>query len=253
MEKEKNRCCDNSCNAYYYCKKWHKNMICKKCNKCGKVYCIECCPPGSCTCPEGSCTCPPGSCTCPEGSCTCPPGSCTCPEGSCTCPEGSCARTKELVENPSFELACPDSGPGNPCNVFAYWIGTNIETSDEALTGNAAAFLGSREPDDASLEQTVCGITPNCYYDFSFSVNAQKLNNANGVFRAKVFWQPSGIAAINNAVNPIMIDKRFSGNNYVFIRRETNLAPTGTNCARIVFTKTGTGKVLIDDVSFTSL
>ncbi|WP_152523981.1 hypothetical protein [Sporomusa ovata] len=113
-------------------------------------------------------------------------------------------------------------------------------------------MLGDATNAVATLEQTICGITPGCPYKFSFSVNAQNLSG-NAQFLAEVFWQPSNSPAIDPSVNPIVIDQRFSGNNYVFIKRITSIAPAGTTCARIVFTKHGnrnTGTVLVDDVSF---
>ena len=190
------------------------------------------------------CNCPTGSCVCPAGSCVCPAGSCTCPEGSCTCPEGTCPQTSELIQNPSFEIPC---APPPPCAVFSFWSGTNIASSSNALTGIAAAEIGASNPNPATLEQTVCGIHPNCPYEFSFSVNTQNQSN-NAQFTAQVFWQ-DGFAPVE-AFTPIVRNGSTSGNNYVFIKRITSLAPAGTTCARIVFTKIGTGSVLVDDVSF---
>lgn len=183
-------------------------------------------------------------CTCPIGSCTCPVGSCTCPAGSCACPAGTCPQTIELVQNPSFEVPCV---PPPPCNVFEAWTGTNIVSSNEALTGTVAAELGDRNGEAATLEQTICGMNPGCPYEFSFSVNTQNQSNT-AQFTAQVFWQ-DGFAPVE-AFDPIVMNGSSSGNTYVFIRRITNLAPAGTTCARILFTKTGTGSVLVDDVSF---
>ncbi|MDU2064483.1 MAG: hypothetical protein E6713_06525 [Sporomusaceae bacterium] len=119
----------------------------------------------------------------------------------------------------------------------------------DALTGAVAAQLGAAQPTDSTLEQTICGISPGCPYEFTFSVNTQNQSNT-AQFTAQVIWEPSGTPAINPAVNPIVINGSSSGNSYVFIKRITNVSPAGTTCARILFTKTGTGNVLIDDVSF---
>lgn len=216
-----------------------KEMYCKNnpglCNPCT-------CPPGSCTCPAGSCTCPPGSCTCPIGSCTCPPG-------SCTCPEGTCPQTIELVQNPSFETPC--TAPP-PCNVFQFWTGTNLASSSDALTGIVAAELGFNNQAPSTLEQTICGINPGCPYEFSFSVSTQN-QSSTAQFTAQVNWQQGPIpnpVTDTPAFTPIVINGSGSGNDYVFIKRITSIAPAGTTCARILFTKSGTGSVQIDDVSF---
>lgn len=186
--------------------------------------------------------CPPPPCPPP----CCPDDSCTCPEGSCTCPDGACPQSVELVQNPSFEIACTTAG----CTVFANWAGVNIAKDTNApLTGNAAAVLGVSRNLNVTLTQTITGVTESCPYKFSFSVNAQNLNNANGVFATNAYWIPSNQSALDNTTNPIKIDGRFSGNNYVFIHRITNVAPAGTTGITIAFTKTGVGKVLIDDVS----
>ncbi|MDF2565764.1 MAG: hypothetical protein K0Q53_2159 [Massilibacillus sp.] len=196
---------------------------------------------------EDDCFCPKPSPHCQDDQCTCPKGSCTCPVGSCTCPEGACPQTVELVQNPSFEIPCP---VGGNCNVFANWTGTNIAADTLApLTGNVAAELGAAPATNATLTQTINGLTAGCPYKFSFSVNAQGLNNANGFFAATALWQPGNNNALDNTTNPIRIDERFSGNNYVFIQRITNIAPIGTMGLVITFTKTGTGSVLVDDVS----
>lgn len=124
--------------------------------------------------------------------------------------------------------------------------------SSDALTGVVAAELGASNPNPSTLEQTICGINPGCPYEFSFSVNTQN-QSTPAQFTAQVIWQEGPIpnpVTDTPAIAPIVINGSGSGNTYVFIKRITTIAPADTTCARILFTKTGTGSVLVDDVSF---
>ena len=156
-------------------------------------------------------------------------------------PPGPCFSTGELVQNGGFE-AFTGSVPDG-------WTATGVtgQTSSNGTyhTGDSAVFINN----GGSLSQTVRGILPDRYYEFSFFAN-QKVGNP-GIIATVTFLTPGGKPGAVISVNAGQIPSAPS--TFGYYRTITCKAPLFATSAVIQLSVPPTillSSVFFDDVSF---
>ena len=149
-----------------------------------------------------------------------------------------------MVLNGGFEYFTQPDVPDNWSTTTA----TSVH--QETAQGSVHSGLSSvRISSGGNLSQIVTGITPDCYYEFSFFANAA--GNDVGLLAQLTFITNSGDVTDGSIL--IRPQDMPSGNRvFIYYSLITSQAPTGATAVKIEFTVNAPGgqDVLLDDVSF---
>ena len=162
------------------------------------------------------------------------------PTGTCECP-----RTGQMVLNGGFELFT--QSPNIPDN----WSTTtpNLVSKSTAQGNVHSGNSAVRISDKGNLSQTISGLTPLCFYEFSFFANGAG-NNVGLLAKLTFITNTGNVPEGSILIRPQDIP---SGNRvFSYYYLITSQAPAGTTGIKIEFTVNAPGgqDVLLDDVSF---
>lgn len=163
----------------------------------------------------------------------------------CPCPTEKCPSTGDVVINGDFEDIGPD--PANP--VLVGWTAINArprvrdgQPVSTFFSGNVVAVLGSPNVSaNASISQTV-PVNGGCPYQLTFAGSG---NPAGPIVTVQVEFRSNGvISAFTKRITTL-------GSGYhTFVYMLD--APEGATSATITFSKTLSGEIFIDLVTFSS-
>lgn len=158
-------------------------------------------------------------------------------------PAATCQATGELVINGGMETFTG--------NIPDNWI-TTTPTLVSQETGQGRVHTGNSSVkllDGADLTQIINGVTPDCFYEFSF------FGNSNGVqvgVTANVIFETPGRDVIGGSITIRKLDIPTAQSEFNYYRVITTAAPVDTIGGRIEFNIQANGQqaLLLDDVSF---
>lgn len=126
--------------------------------------------------------------------------------------------------------------------------------SSFAHQGLSAALLGGQDAaNNSTIAQTVV-IDPGagCFYMFSFFADIAQLDPA-AVLTAELFWLDAVGNQIEQGLFMVIKNTNNFANTYTYYLDLSNQVPVGAVRALVLFTKSGPGSVLLDDVSLLAL
>jgi len=138
-------------------------------------------------------------------------------------------------------------------NVPTGWTTTTpaavspVSQQGRVHSGNFAVNLA----DGANLSQRINGITPGCFYEFSFFARGE---GAQVGLVAQVIFETPGGDVVDGTITVRQQDITNDNRDFAFYRLITTAAPPNATSARIVFTVSANGgqSLDLDDVSFST-